>query len=142
MPKNLMLPRTSLDTTQLPTIADAQHVRTLRPAGSSSAGPTYNIGRGMGGKGLGKSGSVRHRLISRNNLMGITKPAIRRLARRGGVKRLSQGVYEAIRHTLKKFLQNVIHDTIVYTEHAQRKIITSLDVVYALKRQGRTLYGF
>jgi len=25
---------------------------------------------------------------------------------------------------------------------AKRKTVTSLDVVYALKRQGRTLYGF
>jgi hypothetical protein len=28
---------------------------------------------------------------------------------------------------------------VTYTEHAT---VTSLDVVYALKRQGRTLYGF
>jgi len=29
-----------------------------------------------------------------------------------------------------------------YTVHAKRKTVTALDVVYALKRQGRTLYGF
>ena len=29
-----------------------------------------------------------------------------------------------------------------YTEHARRKTVTALDVVYALKRQGRTIYGF
>ena len=28
------------------------------------------------------------------------------------------------------------------TEHAKRKTVTSLDVVYALKRAGKTLYGF
>ena len=44
----------------------------------------------------------------RDNILGITKPAIRRLARRGG----------------------------------KRKTVTAMDVVYALKRQGRTLYGF
>jgi histone H4 len=32
--------------------------------------------------------------------------------------------------------------SVTYTEHAKRKTVTSLDVVYALKRQGRTLYGF
>jgi len=26
--------------------------------------------------------------------------------------------------------------------HARRKTVTAMDVVYALKRQGRTLYGF
>jgi len=39
-------------------------------------------------------------------------------------------------------LENVIRDSVTYTEHAKRKTVTSLDVVYALKRQGRTLYGF
>ena len=44
---------------------------------------------GKGGKGLGKGGAKRHRKILRDNIQGITKPAIRRLARRGGVKRES-----------------------------------------------------
>ena len=43
-------------------------------------------GRGKGGKGLGKGGAKRHRKVLRDNIQGITKPAIRRLARRGGVK--------------------------------------------------------
>ena len=40
------------------------------------------------------------------------------------------------------FLENVIRDAVTYTEHAKRKTVTAMDVVYALKRQGRTLYGF
>ncbi|KAG5223324.1 histone [Salix suchowensis] len=88
-------------------------------------------GRGKGGKGLGKGGAKRHRKVLRDNIQGITKPAIRRLARRGGVKRV-----------LKIFLENVIRDAVTYTEHARRKTVTAMDVVYALKRQGRTLYGF
>ncbi|KAJ2962535.1 hypothetical protein NQZ79_g2393 [Umbelopsis isabellina] len=133
-------------------------------------------GRGKGGKGLGKGGAKRHRKILRDNIRkylptkhswsfvtkthantsffpeGITKPAIRRLARRGGVKRISglitdfpiyQSIsYEETRGVLKVFLENVIRDAVTYTEHAKRKTVTSLDVVYALKRQGRTLYGF
>ncbi|KAK2828049.1 hypothetical protein Q5P01_019083 [Channa striata] len=73
---------------------------------------------------------------------GITKPAIRRLARRGGVKRISGLIYEETRGVLKVFLENVIRDAVTYTEHAKRKTVTAMDVVYALKRQGRTLYGF
>jgi hypothetical protein len=42
---------------------------------------------------------------------------------------------------LKTFLENVIRDSVTYTEHAKRKTVTALDVVYALKRSGRTLYG-
>jgi len=44
---------------------------------------------------------------------GITKPAIRRLARRGGVKRISSFIYD---------------------EHARRKTVTAMDWVFALKR--------
>ena len=40
---------------------------------------------------------------------------------------------------LKVFLENVIRDAVTYTEHARRKTVTALDVVYALKRQGKTL---
>ena len=118
-------------------------------------------GRGKGGKGLGKGGAKRHRKVLRDNIqgtfliihlwiclsivlfcIGITKPAIRRLARRGGVKRISGLIYEEVRGVLKIFLENVIRDAVTYTEHAKRKTVTAMDVVYALKRQGRTLYGF
>ncbi|KAK8764078.1 hypothetical protein V5799_033307 [Amblyomma americanum] len=96
----------------------------------------------QGGKGLGKGGAKRHRKVLRDNIQGITKPAIRRLARRGGVKRISGLIYEETRGVLKVFLENVIRDAVTYTEHAKRKTVTAMDVVYALKRQGRTLYGF
>ncbi|CAN9474545.1 unnamed protein product [Alternaria alternata] len=94
-------------------------------------------GRGKGGKGLGKGGAKCHRKILRDNIQGITKPAIRRLARRGGVKRISANPW-----CPQDLPQSVIRDAVTYTEHAKRKTVTSLDVVYALKRQGRTLYGF
>ena len=84
------------------------------------------------------------------------------MARRGGVKRISGLIYEETRGVLKVdifyvvsvlcmrdiymymkvFLENVIRDAVTYTEHAKRKTVTAMDVVYALKRQGRTLYGF
>ncbi|CAI9293075.1 unnamed protein product [Lactuca saligna] len=100
------------------------------------------IPRGKGGKGLGKGGAKRHRKVLRDNIQGITKSAICRLARRGGVKRISGLIYEETHGVLKIFLENVIRDAVTYTEHARRKTVTTMDVVYALKRQGRTLYGF
>ena len=81
-------------------------------------------GRGKGGKGLGKGGAKRHRKVLRDNIQGITKPAIRRLARRGGVKRISGLIYEETRGVLKVFLENVIRDAITYTKHAKRKTVT------------------
>lgn len=103
---------------------------------------TRMSGRGKGGKGLGKGGAKRHRKVLRDTIQGITKPAIRRLARRGGVKRISGLIYEETRTVLKIFLEQVVRDAVTYTEHARRKTVTAMDVVYALKRQGRTLYGF
>ena len=101
-------------------------------------------GKGKGKMlGLGKGGLARrHKRVLRDNIQGITKPAIRRLARRGGVKRISGQIYEETRDVLKIFLANVIRDTVAYTEHARRKTVTAMDVVYALKRQGKSLYGF
>merc|ERR1719265_983783 len=96
------------------------------------------------GTTIGKGGgSMRsHKVLREGSMQGITKPAIRRLARRGGVKRISGLIYEETRGVLKVFLENVLRDSITYTEHSKRKTVTALDVVYALKRQGRTLYGF
>ena len=101
------------------------------------------VGQGKGGKGVGKVGGKRHaRKSTKASIAGITKPAIRRLARRGGVKRISTFIYDDTRAVLKSFLENVVKDATTYTEHAKRKTVTAMDVVYALKRQGRTLYGF
>jgi histone H4 len=47
-----------------------------------------------------------------------------------------------IRAVLRVFLESVMHNAVIYTEHAKRKTVMASDVVYALKRQGRTLYGF
>ena len=64
------------------------------------------------------------------------------MARRGGVKRISGLIDEETRGVLKVFLENVFRDAIEHTTHERRKTVTAMDVVYALKRQGRTLYGF
>eukprot|EP00439_Symbiodinium_sp_Y106_P073169 s1603_g13.t1 len=53
---------------------------------------------------VGKGG--RQRKVLRESIQGITKPAIRRLARRGGVKRISGLIYEETRGVLKTFLEN------------------------------------
>jgi histone H4 len=109
-------------------------------------------------KGLGKGGAKRDRKVLkkqnehfyrrcerpvlRENIQGITKRAIRRLARRGGVKRISDRIYEEARSVLEVFLVNVIRDALAIIELRRTRTMTAMDVVYALKRQGRTLYGF
>lgn len=118
--------------------------------GLGKGGLRKGLGKGGLGKGgrLGKGGKVgkasmrRHHIVRRGGMEGISKPALRRLARRGGVKRISGLIYDEARQVLKSFLTDVIRDTVVYVEHARRKTVQPMDVVYALKRQGRILYGF
>ena len=99
------------------------------------------MGKGKG-KGKGKIGAKRKSTTRRDVLEGVTKPAIRRMARRGGVKRISTDIYAYTRKVLLGFLKKTLYDAITYTEHGKRKTVTATDVVYALKRQGRNLYGY
>ena len=59
----------------------------------------------------------------RDSSQGITKQAIRRLARRGGVKRMgsdqSGDIYTEARGALKVFLSGVLDKAIQYTGHAR-----------------------
>jgi histone H4 len=72
--------------------------------------PLSGRGRGKsGGLGLGKGIAIRRKIkVPKDNIFGITKGDIRRLARRGGVKRISAGVYDAARTSLKEYLTDVI----------------------------------
>ncbi|KAI0593401.1 histone-fold-containing protein [Biscogniauxia sp. FL1348] len=101
-------------------------------------------GKGLGGKGarLAVQGIKRHRKILRDNIKGITKPAIRRLARRGGVKRISGQIYDEVRVVLRDRLTHIIRDCVIYTEYRQRKTVTVNDVIHSLRRIGRPIYGF
>ena len=80
-------------------------VQSSTPSKSESYSSSKTVkgsgGKGLGGKGLGKGGAKRHRKVLRDSIQGVTRPAIRRLARRGGVKRISGLVYEETRATLR-----------------------------------------
>ena len=118
--------KTSIDGVEEVKVAQRKDVKSVL-----NGGHTASLGR-----------VKRHRKVLRDKIQGITKPVIRRLARRGGVKRLSSLIYEETRGVLKAFLENLIRDSVTYTDHARRRTVTATDVVYALKRQGRTIYGF
>ena len=73
---------------------------------------------------------------------GISNPSIRRLARRGGVKRISGMIYDEVRTALIRFLEGVIEDSVVYMDHGRRKTVMAHDVANALKKRGCKLYGY
>lgn len=82
----------------------------------------------------GGSGRRRHRKVLRDNIQGVTKGAIQRLAHVAGVKRISGLVYEEIRGVLKVYLENVLKNAILYTEHSRRRTVSVEDVEAALNR--------
>ena len=88
------------------------------------------------GKSAKSYGAKRVKRTSKEIILGITKPAIRRLAKRVGIKRMSHQIYE------ETILENVVRDDVVYADNARRKTVIAMDVVYALERQGISLYGF
>ena len=94
---------------------------------------------GVAAKGVA---SKRVKKVLKANSTGVTKGSIRRLARRGGVKRISGLLYDEVRGVLASFVEKVVHGATAYAEHAKRKTVTALDVVQSLKREGKLLYGY
>ncbi|KAK4152049.1 histone-fold-containing protein [Chaetomidium leptoderma] len=114
----------------------------MPPTIPQRGGPSSLKRPAIAGKTVSKTGAKRHRKIIKDSIRGVTKPAIRRLARRGGVKRISGGIYDEARLALKAFLTTVLRDVVTYTEYRNAKTVTVLDVIQALKRIGKPIWGW
>lgn len=98
-------------------------------------------GRGKGGGKSGKTTAKRHRR-QQQATDKISKPSLRRLARRGGVKRLGAAVYPEMSTIAKLYLEEVLRYSVTYANHAKRKTVSCSDVLYALKRLGVKFIGY
>lgn len=68
----------------------------------------------MTGKGkLGKK-SVKRTEAKRTEKTTLTRGGIRRLARRGGIRRVSDGVYGEVREFVDYFLNVVVKDAAIF----------------------------
>ena len=72
----------------------------------------------------------------------FTSSGMRRIARRGGVKRLARHTYEEVRGVVHDFVKKLVSDAMVFTGHRRAGTVIAMDVIHALKRQGRQLYGY
>jgi histone H4 len=72
-------------------------------------------------------------------LLGITKPAIQRLARRGGLLRISKSFRFEVRKIVNVFMSMLMKNAVLYM--GTRKTMMSRDVVHALELMGRPVYG-
>ncbi len=100
-------------------------------------------------------GSVRHRGTQGNKrnqpyvnssslhdlLLGITDPAIKRLAKRGGIKRVSNQFCPEIRKLTNAFLSMLLQKSATYMESRRHKTMMAYDVIHALRLMGRPVYG-
>jgi histone H3 len=87
-------------------------------------------------KGAAKKAVPKPRKVLRDNIQGITKPALRRLLERAGVKRVKDTCYEELRSILKFKLENTLRGVITFTEYNQRKTVSVEDLKAALEVEG------
>ncbi|THY89040.1 hypothetical protein D6C93_07041, partial [Aureobasidium pullulans] len=136
-------------------------LKLARLSGSTQPAGLGKTATGLGGKGLGKSTAKRHRCVIRSRcylgdpangyhskILATTSTALprvrsgKRLARRGGVKRISATIYDEVRAALKDSVKLLLHDICAILECTVRKTITVPDVVFVLYRHGTPIYGF
>jgi histone H3/H4 len=72
------------------------------------------------------------RKILRDNIQGITKPALQRLAYTAGVTNMSGVIYEELRGVLKAEMENIIRKVIIYLEHARKITIDEFMVAASI----------
>merc|ERR1711991_200197 len=88
-------------------------------------------------------GDSKRRTKAKDQSRGVTNGSIRRLARRGGCKRLASNVYEQARQLLKNFVSSVMGDTHALMDVNQErpaKTVSVQHVLYALRKRGCTMY--
>ena len=93
-------------------------------------------------KGKSSTGGKRVKKALKSNSTNITDGSIKRLARRGGVKRIAGSVYGEVRDVIRSFVDGVVRDAVAFTEHSGQKTVRVADIIGALKRRGTTIYGF
>lgn len=54
-----------------------------------------------------------------------------------GVKRMSADVPTEARAALRSFLHDILRDVVIITEHSRRQTASVMDILLALKRNGR-----
>merc|ERR1711907_389427 len=93
--------------------------------------PYLNMAKGKSA-GAGK----RVKKVLKANASSVSQGSIRRLARRGGVKRIAGPVYGEVRDVLRRFVDGVVRDATAYTEHAKHKTVSVQDIIAALRKRG------
>lgn len=84
-------------------------------------------------------GQVKHRMIVRDTIQGITAPAIARICQTAGIKRISGLIYAEFRGIMKVFVEDTLKDALVFCEHSRRRTLQEGDLDAALQVSGKYL---
>ena len=97
---------------------------------------------GGGGSSCAPAKSKRQtKKAQKANVKRISSPLIRRPASRGGTRLIPSEVVEALRTQLMEFVEALVKDALAQAAQGNRKTVTAADIVLALRRRGKTLYG-
>ncbi|KAF2188191.1 hypothetical protein K469DRAFT_566462, partial [Zopfia rhizophila CBS 207.26] len=69
---------------------------------------------------------------SKETIRGVTNGDLRRMARRGGVKRMGATIYDDMRSCLKRRLELV--NVVSLVEHCGKRTVCTSDVVWVLNK--------
>lgn len=83
----------------------------------------------------------KHRKILRDNIQGLTKPAMRRLCHKAGVGRISGLVYEELRGITKVRTEEIVRDAITLTKYQQKKVIGDDEMLAAISKFENLAYS-
>ena len=70
--------------------------------------------------------------LKRSAIEQITNPAMKRLSQVASINRLNASSYDDIRGILNSTLHRLMKQSIIYTEYARRKTVSTSDIEYAL----------
>jgi histone H4 len=107
---------------------------------SSTFTTTTKMAKGKSAAGA-ESGKRVKKVVSANSA-AVSQGSIRRLARRAGVKRISTPVYADIRSVLHTFVETTVKHATALTEYQKKKTVSASDIINALRKQGKALYGY
>ena len=106
--------------------------------GGIKAGSVASKG-GMKGGGV-KMIAKRHRHVIKDILLQFTKPMLRRLCRRAGIKRINQYTYAELRSIMYRWLENVLESALIYCDCRRSSTLMPADVVHAMALMGQRFY--
>lgn len=86
--------------------------------------------------GMRFNGRTRHRRVLRDNIQGITKPVIARLAHRAGIKRINSYVYEETRGVILLTMRDILKNVVAFAKHENVKTLKVQNLLDALALKG------